>query len=62
VTPAEQAAFRADHDALIAEIEALEQRAHRYGCSAAGQFLNRAKNAVGWYMADKLGTATEETK
>lgn len=47
-------------DRLIADIEALEQRAHKLGMTLTAQALNRAKNATGWSLAgdpDKAAAA-----
>lgn len=37
-----------DYLALIADIEAVEQRAMRMKAIITGRALNRAKNALGW--------------
>jgi hypothetical protein len=39
---------------LIADIQALESRAHRLRCLRAAHALNEAKNRLGWELAEHL--------
>lgn len=39
---------------LIAEIQALEDKAHRRGFTETAHALNEAKNKAGWEYAGKL--------
>lgn len=39
---------------IIADIQALETRAHRVRMTATAQALNVAKNAAGWELAEAI--------
>lgn len=40
-----------ERDGIVAEIQALETRAHQFGLHVTGRALNQAKNACGWEVA-----------
>ena len=41
---------------FLAEVEAVEQRAHALGLNATAHMVNAAKNRAGWEIADKMAT------
>ena len=41
---------------FLAEVEAVEQRAHALGLNATAHMVNAAKNRAGWEIADKVAT------
>jgi len=42
---------------LLADIQQLEDRAHKLGLTMVAQSLNRAKNVAGWVMAGEPNAA-----
>lgn len=43
--------------ALLADIQALEHRAHALNLTLVGQLLDRTKNVLGWLMAGETDEA-----
>lgn len=47
---------------VLAEIEAVERKAHAAGLTITAHTLNNAKNAAGWEMAGELEHAAAASK
>ena len=48
-----------DEHKFLADVQALESRAHDLGFTLTGQALNRAKNVTGWLMAGDESAAIQ---
>lgn len=52
----------AEMNAIVADIQSLESRAHKVGLTITGHALNNAKNTVGWEIAGNTDRATKAAK